>query len=348
MSDEQNPQHGPMIPPPPPPAEPTPPTGIQADSFQAGPAPKPRRTGLVVGTLVVVLAVIAGIVGFTVLGGEDESANAQPLALSFTPGQSETYTMHMTMDGTMSAGELLGGDQPITMDVTQVVTWETTTVDDEGVATITVTVDEMSGSVNGIAIPSDASATPPMEIQVTSDGRILSAGGMSFAGIEQTGGASFPGMGQMTPMLPDEPVAPGDTWTEDFSQEVPFGEGTIEFTSTSTLERYEDVDGVNAAVITTEFTVPMDFTLDFDELLATIAGDEGLPTGATGLAGAQIAYGGEGSFTQTAWVDVEEGEMLRSTSAGSFDMTIAFTGVELFEGIDIAFTGDFTQDLTVG
>ena len=347
MSDEQSPQHGPMIPPPPPPAEPTPPTGVQADSFQAGPAPKQRRTGLVVGTLVVVLAVIAGIVGFTVLGGEDESANAQPLALSFTPGQSETYTMHMTMDGTMSAGELLGGDQPITMDVTQVVTWETTTVDDEGVATITVTVDEMSGSVNGIAIPSDASATPPVEIQVTSDGRILSAGGMSFAGIEQTGGASFPGMGQMTPLLPDEAVEPGDTWTKDFSQEIPFGEGTIEFTATSTLERYEDVDGVNAAVITTQYTVPMDFTIEFGELIGAMGGTD---TGSdlAGFEDASIAYTGEGSFEQTAWVDTEAEQMLKMTSSGSFDMTMEFTGLEIFEGQSIGFEGAFTQELSRG
>jgi len=103
--------------------------------------------------------VIAGIVGFTVLGGEDESANAQPLALSFTPGQSETYTMQMTMDGTMSAGELLGGDQPITMDVTQVVTWR------RRPSRRRRRDDHRHGgrderSVNGIAIPSDASATP--------------------------------------------------------------------------------------------------------------------------------------------------------------------------------------------
>jgi len=117
-----------------------------------------------------------------------------------------------------------------------------------------------------------------------------------------------------------------------------------------TVPRYEDVDGVNAAVITTEFTVPMDFTLDFGELLASFGDTSGV-TGATGLAGfadASIAYGGDGSFRQTAWVDPEAKEMLKVTSSGSFDMTMAFSGLGIFEGEEIGFTGDFTQDVTRG
>jgi hypothetical protein len=231
------------------------------------------------------------------------------------------------------------------MDVTEVVTWEATSVDDEGVTTISMTVDEMSGSVNGIEIPAEASAIPPVEIQVASDGRILSAGGMSFAGFEQTGGASFPGMGQMTPLLPDEPVEPGDTWSKDFSQEIPFGEGTIEFTATSTFERYEEVDGVETAVITTSYTVPMDFTIDFGELLATMGGAEA-SAGLEGFEEASLTYAGEGSFVQTAWVDPEAEQMLKMTASGSFDMTMGFSGLDIFEGQTIGFRGDFAEDLT--
>ena len=335
MSDETTPQTPsiPEMPPPPPPP--------------ASAAPGRRRpTGLVVGAVVVVLALVGGLIAFNTIGGEDGGANAQPLALTFVEGDSKTYTMHMTMDGQMDAGDLLGGSQELQMDVSEVVTWEVTSVDDDGVATVAVTIEEMSGSVNGMEIPAETSAVPPMEIQIAPDGKILSAGGMSFAGADLAGGASFPGMDQMTPMLPDEPVEPGDTWEEDFSQEVPFGEGTIEFTSTSTLERYEDVDGVNAAVITTEYTVPMDLTFDFGELLETMGDTEGL-TGAAGLEDAQMTLSGEGAFTQTAWVDVEAGEMLKMTSSGAFDMTIGYSGVEMLDGMEIAFTGDFTQDLAI-
>ena len=347
MSDEQTPQHETTLPTPPPPGASAPSAPAVTESWAAQVVPPRRRpTGLIVGAAVAVLAVIGGLIAFTTLGGDKDRASARPLALDFTQGQRETYTTHMTMDGQMDGGELLGS-LPIVMDVTQAVTWEVTSVDDDGVATVTVTVDEMSGTVNGMPVPDQASTTPPMEMQIAPDGRILSAGGMSFASAGQIGGASFPGMGQMTPLLPDEPVEPGDTWTKDFSQEIPFGEGTIEYTSTSTLERYEDVDGVNAAVITTEFTVPMDFTIDFGELLASF-GTDGMPTGADGLEDASIAYGGDGSFRQTAWVDPEAKEMLEVTASGSFDMTMAFSGLGIFEGEEIGFTGDFTQDVTRG
>jgi hypothetical protein len=349
MSDEQIPQQPPFMPPPPPPAaSPAAPEWSPATTVPTEAPQRRRRTGLVVGAVVAALVLIGGIVGLTAIGGESGSASAQPLALAFTPGQTETYTTHMTMDGEMDAGELLGGSQPIVMDVTQTVTWEVASVDADGVATVDVAVEEMTGTLNGMAIPDAASSTGPVEMQIAPDGRILSAGGMSFAGFDQTGGASFPGMGQMTPLLPDGPVQPGDTWTKDFSQDVPFGEGTIEFTSTSTLERYEDVDGVNAAVVTTEFTVPMDFTIDFGKILDAMGGTESMPTGPTGLADAQIAYGGSGQIRQTAWVDPDAKQMLKMTSSGSFDMTMAFTGLAIFEGQTIGFTGDFTQDLTRG
>lgn len=341
MSDEQSPPQAPFLPAPPPPA------AVQAAPV-AEALPKRRNTGLIVGAIVAVLVVLGGLIAFNLPVGDEGSASAQPLTLAFTPGQSETYTTHMTMDGQMDAGELLGGSQPVVMDVTQRVTWVVDSVDGDGVATVSVTVDEMSGTVNGIAIPDESASAEPIQMQIAADGRILTAGGMSFAGAGQTGGASFPGLGQMTPLLPDGPVEPGDSWTKDFSQEVPFGEGTIEFTSTSTLERYEDVDGVNAAVITTDFTVPMDFTIDFGELLGAMSGTEGMPTGATGFGDAQITYGGNGSFSQTAWVDPEAKEMLKMTSSGSFDMTMAFSGLDIFEGQSIGFTGDFTQDLTRG
>jgi hypothetical protein len=335
MPEDQAPQL-PTLPPPPAPG---------LDPRTASPPAKRRPTRLVAGAIVVVIAVIAGAVAFSMLGSKEPRANAQPRALAFNSGESETYTMHMTMDGRMSAGELLGGEQQVLMDVTQVVTWEVKAVDEDGVATINVTVDEMRGTVNGLPIPSEAATTPPIEIQVAPDGRIVSAGGLSFLGSGQTGGASFPGMDQMTPLLPDGAVAPGDTWAKEFSQDVPFGEGKIEFTATSTFERYEDVNGIDAAVVTTEYTVPLDFSIDFDELLAAMGGAEGV-TDLSEFGGVSLAYGGEGSFEQTAWIDPGAEEMLKTSSSGSFDMTMRFEGLDLFDGQTIAFAGEFTQELS--
>lgn len=327
-------QHEPLpmeLPPPPPPG--------------ASP-PKRRRTGLVVGTLVAVLALVAGFTAVAVLGGNEDRAQAQPLGLTFTQGESETYTIHSTMDASLQAPSL--GSQTLDMDATQTVTWEVVSVADDGTATIRVSVTDMSGTVNGTEIPSTAAHSQPFDMQIAQDGRILSVGGMSLAAFEQTPGASFPGMSQLTPLLPDEPVSPGDSWEKTFSQDVPFGEGTIGFTATSTLEGYEEVNGVDAARVTTELTVPLDFTLDLGDLLATI-GDSLGATGPTDaeldlIADASIAYGGQGTVSMTSWVDAEAKEMLRSSSEGSFDIAMTFTGVPGFDG-EMAFDGTFTQDV---
>lgn len=335
MTEPMFPDH-PDLPPPPPRTETEPP--VVAAS---GPG---RRRGILVGALVAALALVAAVAALATLGGRGGSAAARALALSFTPGDRETYRLHMTIDGTVSAGELLG-ETPMDMDLAEVLTWEVADVDADGVATIEVAVTEVSGSVNGTEIPTDPSRLPAFEMRVAPDGRVLELGGLSFAGADLSGGASFPGMGQMTPLLPDHPVAPGDTWTTRFSQENPFGSGTISYEATSTFERYEVLDGVRAAVIGTEMTVPMDLTISFDELLAATGEGPGVSPGAEQLGGVEIAYGGGGRVIQRAWVDLGAEQALKIASSGTFEMTMTFTGLDAFEGQEISFRGDFTQEL---
>jgi len=323
---------------------PAPPDTPPPRAWSSAPAAQPRRRGIgLVAGVVAVLVLAAAATGFVLTrGGSD--AEAQPLALAFVPGQSETYQIHQTMDGRIEADAL--GSQPLQMDVTQVLTWEVLSVDDDGVATVSLSVSEMSGTVNGIPIPQDPGTMPPIEFEVAPDGRILSAGGLALGGAGQTQGFGFPGMGQLTPILPDggTAVAPGDSWTKAFSQEFPYGDGTIEYTATSTYARNEPVGEVEAAVIVTEMSVPLDLTLRFEDLLAAL-GDEAVgATGAAGFEDAEIVYGGSGSFTQTSWVDLEAQELLRTDTTGDFDLTMGFGGIPGFEG-QMAFVGTFTQQL---
>ncbi len=328
------------IPPPPDPVEPVEP-----------PSPSSRNRGLVAVAVGLAAVILAGVAVFALT--RSDSAEAQPLAFRFTQGQSQTYEISQVMDAEIASD--LFGSQSISMDVTQVVAWEVTSVDEEGVATIEVTVSEMSGSVNGDPIPADVASVPPVEIQIAPDGRVVSAGGLALGGAGQTQGFGFPGMGQLTPILPDagEEVAVGDTWEKEFSQDFPFGEGTIQFSATSTYDRDEVFDGRTAAVIVTELTVPLDFTLSFADLLETL--DPAL-TGATGagdldaLADASIAYGGEGTFTQTSFVDLEAKELLRMQSEGTFNIAMEFSGVPELENSSgaVDFTGTFSQELELG
>jgi hypothetical protein len=315
-------------------------------------APEPtarrRRSGPVIVAIVAVVALIAVAAAFTLTRGGD--AQAQPLALSFTQGQSQTYEIHQTLEADIDSDAL--GDRPFAMDVTQVVGWEVVSVAEDGTATIEVTVSEMSGTVAGTPIPD--TPVPPIEIVIASDGRVVSAGGLALGGAGQAQGLGFPGMGQLTPLLPDEgqAVEVGDSWTKEFSQEFPFGEGTIEFSATSTYERNETVDGREAAVIVTEMTVPLDLTLRFADLLEQLGPEA---SGASDLdpalfEDAEITYGGEGTVVQTSYVDLQAQELLRTEGSGTFDLVMGFSGIPGLEAAgatEVGFVGTFEQEVTL-
>jgi len=314
------------------------------------PAPRRRRTGPIAIAIGVVVALVAGatVLALTQRG----SAEAQPLALSFTEGQEQTYEIHLTMDGQISSA--LIGDQPFSMDMTQVVNWNVVTVDEDGTATIEVAVSEMSGSINGDEIPS--TPTPPVEIVIAPDGRVVSAGGFdlgALGGAGQTQGTGLPGMGQLTPILPDggEAVAPGDSWEKNFSQELPFESGTIEYTASSTYDRNETVNGREAAVIVTDFAVPFDLSIDFADVIEGVGSElSGLtgPGAAEELSDASIAIGGRATTTQTSYVDLQAEELLRTNSRGRFEMSMRLSGIPELGAtgpVEFDFSGTFTQEL---
>ena len=327
MSQTSSPQV--TIPPPPQPAEP----------------PK-RRRGPIAAAIAAVLVVVAGLAAIAVT--RSDRADAQPLSLSFTAGQERTYAIHQTMDAHVSSP--LFGDEPLSMDLTQVVGWKVMSVDEAGTATIEVTVSDMSGTLNGSEVPS--APVPPVRIEIAADGRVLSAGGIALGGAAETKGFMFPGMGQLTPILPDpgDAVSVGDTWEKEFSQDFPLGEGTIEFSASSTYARNETVDGREAAVIETEMTVPLDVTLELSQLLDALGPELAGSTGAGGLdalGDGTIAYGGQGTLTQTSYVDLAARELLRTQSRGRFDISMRLEGIAGIADIParMGFTGTFTQDL---
>ena len=294
-----------------------------------------RRTGRVLAAIAVVVVLVAGVLAFQLTRPEPSEA----LALRFAKGAANAYHMHMTIDGEVKAAGF--GSQPVNMTMDEDISWRVVSVDHAGVATVEVTAGRVSGSVNGQPVPSGAGSMAT-QMRIAPDGRILSAGDTVFSGTG-SGGATFPGMGQFTSLLPDYPVQPGDTWQKDFSQEFPFGNGEIRYATRSSFVRYDDVDGVQAAVVTSHVNVPLDMTVDLGKLFASIGGGDAT---ASELKDVTITYGGSGDFTITTWLSVEDGDLLKASSAGSFDMTMAFKGVpQAAGGFDGAFSGTFTQEL---
>ena len=323
----------------------------------ASPAPAGHRSRLVAvlaGALAVVL-VVTGVVLFR--GGG--RAEAVPLALAFTEGESETYRISQSIEGDLALSGF-GGEIPegfsgmhLVLDMSQTVTWDVLAVDEDGVATISVTTTDTSASFNGIEAPSSELVSPPIEMRVAPDGRILSIDDVSFAGFEGgglPGEGSLPGMSQITPLLPEDgaPVAPGDTWDASYSQDLPFAEGSIDYDVHSTYLRNEEVGGVDAAVIRSAMTVPFDLSFRMKDLAAVFEEQGGALSEKelSDLRHATMTIDGGLEFDMTSFVDFAEQRLLSSESAGTFDFTLEFDGFPDFEDT-MSFGGTFTQEMAI-
>jgi hypothetical protein len=308
-------------------------------STSASPEP-PRRRGSIVVAAVVAVALLGGALTYFVLrsGTSAPSRQLTALRLAFDRGDETTYDIHISMNGSVDLGAL--GQQPMDIDIRETVGWKVVDVDDQGVATVRVSVEGISGSTNGQPLPGTIDGQS-MTLRVTRDGQILEANGLSFGSTGGTGLGGFPGMDQVTPILPDHAVAPGDEWDKEFSQSFPFGDGKIEYTAHSTFERYDTVGGVRAAVVRTTYTVPLDFSVDLNELAKAFGGSGGSQLPGLGGKDATIDYGGSGTFTQTSWLDLAGKQVVQTTSNGDFDMTMSFPGLEEQLG-----TGDFAMSAT--
>ena len=313
----------PPLPPPPgagPPASETPPGPVESL-----PVPEPRRRGrgvaFVVGIVGLLTVLMVGWLAF-------RPAGTPSLALSFTEGQDESFRMHMTVQGTLDGNvpDMPVG-QPLDMETTMTMRWEGLNVDGDGVATIRTSVSDASGTMNGAPIP--AMPATVVELRIAPDGRVLEAGGVDLSGGLQLGGGSagMPGLGQqVTPILPDHDVRPGDTWTKEFTQEMPFGGEELSIRTENTLVRYGEVDGARAAVIETHMAMPFDWSFDSGDLGALAAQASGGGSGAL-PEDLEFSYGGDFTSDIKSWIDMEARQLLRSETSGDFDVTITVTGI---------------------
>jgi hypothetical protein len=193
----------------------------------------------------------------------------------------------------------------------------------------------VSSSGHSQTVPSP----PVVTIHVTRDGRVLSTSGLTIA---SSGSGQFPGLGstdQISALLPDHVVKPGDTWTESVSRTM-LG-SRISFRASGTYVRNEKVGAVTAAVIQSKATIPMHFTLTGADLASLLPGLRGaLPSNA------KIAYSGQVATASTTWIDPAAKKLLKTQATGTFtiDMTASSGGVAAGRNLTLRMTG--TQTIT--
>ena len=284
--------------------------------------------------LVAVPVVVALVVGGLALMLARGSGTA--LALSLAKGQHLSYRMAVSLDGTFS---FEGQAEPVSTRLSGDVSWRVASVDAKGVATVQMTMSNLTGESAGLRFPSPGRITT--SLRIAPDGRIVSGGDLGVAGSMGTPGG-LPGSSQITPILPDRAVKPGDSWSKSFDQANPFGRGALHYTARGTLLRYETVGGHKTAVIRTSLSSPLDVTIDFDKLTGLLGGANGLP------AGASVAYTGSATVRSTSWVDTVTKQMVRSSASGPMKVIMVLHGFgpPIPDGSEISFDGTVSVTLS--
>jgi hypothetical protein len=160
-------------------------------------------------------------------------------------------------------------------------------------------------------------------LRISRDGEILDGGASASS---SSGSPSIvPGLDQLTPLLPDHAVKPGDAWTKTYDRPVPYGDGKLHYSTDNKFLRYERVGAVEAAVIETSGSLPLTFSLDVRKLLQA-GGQAGLLRQFPSKSQPKISYAGSGSLDLLSTVDPKAGEMLKAHLEAKFDLKTTFLG----------------------
>lgn len=234
---------------------------------------------------------------------------AHTLSLAYKAGDTFKYKLHATSKQTVGAA---GMALPINFEITANESTKVKSVDSSGTADLELTLSDLTFKSTAGTTVNTTTGTPPqtVEVQVTSDGRVVSVGGNAIPSgspldaLSGLGGGFF-----ITAVLPDHAVKPGDTWTKDYDQANPHGTGAVHVASKSTYLRDESLNGINAAVVETKSTTSIDMT--FTE-----------PARTAGAASTSLSIKGTVTADVTTWIDPDGHRVLKTHSAAADDATL--------------------------
>lgn len=301
-----------------------------------------RRLPLI--SALVVVALAGGVIGTLVIRSGGSPPEASPpiappmsLALSFREEQTDVYLLDVSMKATMKAQ---GSIVPVQLDFQQRLAGRVLSVDQHGVASVRMTVKTLSATADAQPVPPSALPVCRTTLRVAPDGRILGSSGLP-PGSYPSGFPAMPSFDQLTPLLPDDPVVIGDSWSKSYEQPWPLGDGSLSVDSASRLVGRQQVRGTETVVIETVWTMPLDLSVDIRKI-AKALGESDLGSIDRD---AKLLYTGELRFNETSWFDPADGRLVSSSGRGRFSMALRPTGFSPeigFPGRELRMNGTMT------
>jgi hypothetical protein len=245
-------------------------------------------------------------------GPTPAAAPGQLLSLAFHKGDVYSYSFSLT------AQEMLDGF-PVTLNETAHLTYTVTLVDAAGKADITVEPSSVvvTKTEDHVTSPISTSPNSTIDLQVASDGRVLSEN-VNLG----------PAVGPINwGVLPGGAVKPGDTWAKNYEMTLVGSVGTNRFTTTSKYLRDESLQGSNAAVVETTITLTSD-----------------LSSGPSTTSDTRVTSKGTTTAIVTTWIDRDAHRILKSHVTATFDQSGTYDSPPLAPTV-VSLSGDETADL---
>jgi hypothetical protein len=246
-----------------------------------------------------VVALVAGALGgawWILSGGGQEDVR---LALSFPPKGSNVFRMNATLDWQADSRVI---DLEVHSEFEGILTLRTLSTTGD-LSRLRAILDISSLSVNGR--PVTRPPTVRTRMRVGSDGTAVRGGYLTLPAPSPPIMLIATGL---VPDLPDRPMAPGESWTD--SVNVRAAGDRLKGTAHTKFLRYEDVDGVAAAVLEGTRELRID-------------------------AGPPIPGKGTMTVDQTAWVNPETGQLLRMTATVRFSIKVRGGVIEGLDQYDL-------------
>ena len=230
--------------------------------------------------------------------GSDDQTRTLKLAFG-GPAASHHFHYHTSLNGTERAAN--GSQVPAAADYTADAVWQVLDVDRGGVATIDQALSNISpaGQATGQA--------PHWQFRLTPDGQVSSTAPPQGA----TSTVTVPGSTQFLAILPGHPAKPGDSWRKTVTQAQPAGSAATSLAARGHFDRYVDLAGRRAAVVSTDATAPFDFTVPVAQPAS----------GRTPATTRGLRYQGTLTSRSTTWLDLATDQVAKVEDTVTTDFT---------------------------
>lgn len=306
------------------------------------------RTRLLAALLAAVVVVAAAAFFVMRSGG---SADAMVFKYAFNKGAKQTYALSLSVN-VVPAG--IPDAQSFEGKVDATLGYEVVETLEDGSSVVDLTLEGLS------VTPNPGGFTPggveKLTVTIGPDGtvkKVEGSGGIFGAAASALGPSSSPmeadpsdttGSQALFPQFPANAIAPGDTWEEDTTFPLPFGQNNVTVHTSGKHNGFEEGEFGRVAKMHQSMSTPFDFSFSLAEALGAAGQPGSVPSD---VQNAVFKITGDITMDSDSLVIPETGDLVRMDGNGKVSMRMRMEGVPQQPGTPTDFAMEMTMNVSL-